>query len=73
MSNNVVKTLKQKIKARLKKISKHQSKLKALEKKLKKRKYFTWFIRSKALILYEGFAVTYIRYLSIYEAFSMKR
>ena len=38
MSNNVVKTLKQKIKARLKKISKHQSKLKALEKKLKKRK-----------------------------------
>ncbi len=32
MSNNVVKTLKQKIKARLKKISKHQSKLKALEK-----------------------------------------
>ena len=38
MSNNVVKTLKQKIKARLKKISKYQSKLKALEKKLKKRK-----------------------------------
>ena len=38
MSNNVVKTLKQKIKARLKKISKHQSKLKAVEKKLKKRK-----------------------------------
>lgn len=33
MSNNVVKTLKQKIKARLKKIFKHQSKLKVLEKK----------------------------------------
>ena len=38
MSNNVVKTLKQKIKARLKKISKHQSKLKVLEKEPKKRK-----------------------------------
>jgi Skp family chaperone for outer membrane proteins len=38
MANKVVKSLKEKIQKRLKKISKHQGKLKQLEKKLKKTK-----------------------------------
>lgn len=37
---NATKSLKQKIKARLKKISKHRSKVKRLEEKLKQRKKF---------------------------------